>query len=613
MNLRLLLVSIVLVLVGAVVGLMERYRAEELNRRVGIFAEMTTMDDLSTSAGLSTPEYLVSLRPYGLTGVVLNEQTLADLIGLGQVTVDGNGQLSGSAEQVKRVQYSLESLDPSRSYTDRAGASPDIRELDLGAFPQTSLRSLPVGIDPDQARRATDAGMVVIARHANIAGAGKQYILNTILRSDRLGATGFLPLGEQVLGSKEALGDTAEAIEGIEWAYYTPEFGKIFGDTTMVAQFPARTVRLHAAQQIELERLTRPDAIERFTKAAKERNIRALLVRPFSLAGGNPAESYGQFIYDIRKQLEKQRLEIGVPHAFSEPVSPIWAQAIIGLGIALCGVAMAFAMSSRQWLHISAVLIGLALVALTFRAGGRGYVALAGAVFFPTAAFLWLDQRRPRWLPGVLGMTAISLVGGLGVAGLLVGVEYMVVAKQFPGVKIAHFAPMLLGGLYFCQKYYPWRLWAHEPVRWLQIIAALAGLATLAFIATRTGNDNPAGVSAIEVRMRSLLDTILYVRPRSKEFMLGYPLLAAAIGLLHRVPRSSQDLGANGPWIVVLAVGGGLATTSVVNTMCHLHTPLTVSLPRIVIGLIVGLLFASVAWAIMSLVTRPKETPALNA
>ena len=64
---------------------------------------------------------------------------------------------------------------------------------------------------------------------------------------------------------------------------------------------------------------------------------------------------------------------------------------------------------------------------------------------------------------------------------------------------------------------------------WSQAGLAILILALFAFMISRTGNDNPAGVSSVELAFRSLLEKILIVRPRTKEFLIGHPAMIVAI------------------------------------------------------------------------------------
>ena len=87
----------------------------------------------------------------------------------------------------------------------------------------------------------------------------------------------------------------------------------------------------------------------------------------------------------------------------------------------------------------------------------------------------------------------------------------------------------------------------------------------------------------IEEQFRQSLESIFYVRPRTKEFLIGYPFLLIAFmyvdGKISRL------------WIWFFNIVGSIALISVINSFCHLHTPLQVSLYRSVLGLLLGIGF----------------------
>jgi hypothetical protein len=70
------------------------------------------------------------------------------------------------------------------------------------------------------------------------------------------------------------------------------------------------------------------------------------------------------------------------------------------------------------------------------------------------------------------------------------------------------------------------------------------------------------------------------VRPRFKEFLVGYPcmMLLPALVSAHR-----RAVG----WLLALGIGVGIG--DIIDTFSHLHTALTVSLLRIFNGLVIGI------------------------
>ena len=69
--------------------------------------------------------------------------------------------------------------------------------------------------------------------------------------------------------------------------------------------------------------------------------------------------------------------------------------------------------------------------------------------------------------------------------------------------------------------------------------------------------------------------------------MVGHPALLLGIALLLARRRN---------WGLPLVGLGVLGQVSLVNTFCHIHTPLVVSVMRATNGLILGVLIGLVAW-----------------
>jgi hypothetical protein len=122
------------------------------------------------------------------------------------------------------------------------------------------------------------------------------------------------------------------------------------------------------------------------------------------------------------------------------------------------------------------------------------------------------------------------------------------------------------------------------------VAAALVVFVLLVLVVLRSGNDPGVGVSAGELKVRALLDQLLYTRPRFKEFLVGHPALVIGLALaLLRRPKIAL------PFLLV----GALGQVSMLNTFCHLHTPLLVSLLRAVLGFTIGAVLGTAACLVL--------------
>ena len=115
----------------------------------------------------------------------------------------------------------------------------------------------------------------------------------------------------------------------------------------------------------------------------------------------------------------------------------------------------------------------------------------------------------------------------------------------------------------------------------LVLFAIVAGIG--AFYISRTGNFGP--VSNLELTFRQLQEDILYVRPRTKEFLIGFPFFVLALYVM----------GVNRKWGMIFLIPGVIGFLSIVNTFTHLHIPIGISLLRtvysVVLGFVIGLVF----------------------
>ncbi|HVT12279.1 MAG TPA: DUF5693 family protein [Fimbriimonadaceae bacterium] len=574
----------------SLVSIFFRYRMEQHNRAVSIAVEYENVESFAGAQGKTVEEGLQALKKQGLGSVVLSEEYVADLVNEGRVQIQDDTLIATNPIDQTRLMRAFAARFPGRpiQFVDQDGhATRGATRLPISGISAETLRATPVGLNPEEAETIKKAGLGIVARMANPPGVSAEYVRSTLIWAHELGASVFLPMGDQVLGRRDALKTLTNELGKLGMAYASPEFSKLGGDENVLRAAPAQVVRLHSAQAAELDKLPLDQAIERYSLAARERGMRILLVRPISFASPAPLGSLDGFVKAINDDCRRQGLDMGAARPFKDPGVPTILFLLIGLSIVPTAyfVGTVF-VKDRRW-----QLGGLALASLIGLSAisnhGRPYAALLAAIVFPIAAFVLLDARkRHNVILDFVLVSLTSLVGGLAIAGLLNTLPYFVRAQQFEGVKLAVFLPIFVIALYFLMRGADLKELLKNPMTWGAALLALVVLAGLAFMSTRTGNDNPAGVSDFELRLRFLLDQILFVRPRTKEFMVGHPLLIIGITLLiaHKKKPSPQLAF----WCALALAGGAIGQTDIVNTMCHIHTPVALSLMRIGVGMVAG-------------------------
>ncbi len=415
----------------------------------------------------------------------------------------------------------------------------------------------------------------------------------------------------------------------------------------------------------------KPGAIaDRFLLAAKDRNIRMFFMNGNVESSTDKAE----IVHSLDKLSEAMSGKDGVvakltkagftpgspkpfdydPPSWNKPVRAIVALGAIALISLLAGAFI-------PGVYIPVFVIGLfgsaGLYKLNSSIMEQG-LALGAAIAAPTLALVWVMNRiysrtvgdrrvigggdwsvgrsqqgqtphhpgavsdngsRMKWLFPALSTgkrfglalnwfivaTLISLTAVPIVFGLLNNITYNLVLEQFRGVSLLHLAPIALVAVYVF--FYNSQLTAGKlrelltkpiTVTWI-ILAAVVGIIGYYYL-SRTGNSGQ--VSAVELVIRRFLESTFGVRPRFKEFLLAHPLLLLGLFLSLRYRAA---------WLLIII--GSIGQLSMVDTFAHLHTPLYISMIRVLLGLGTGMIIGCiliVAWQLVEGALR-KWAPAI--
>lgn len=349
------------------------------------------------------------------------------------------------------------------------------------------------------------------------------------------------------------------------------------------------SIRLHTIADGETSTLTPTRVVDRYLLASTERNIKALLVKmPVTDQPNKDYEDWFKIINRINKGLMEEGYRItNNPEPINLPLSNpiiIW---IIGLGpiffLALFGRWVD--KEKWSWILITVGLLIWTVILMIRPILARQLMALAGAILYPTwAVITCVSEKNKTWKEAFftfLKVSMISLGGALSIIGLLSQTSSVLTIDIFRGSKVAHIIPIILVPILI--HYKKRGLEAKKikevflsPITYLTLL--IMGVLTIAFIIyiTRTGNQGPTSV--YETMIRNLLDRILGVRPRTKEFLIGHPLM---LMLLY--------YGYKGKYLPVL-LGAVIGQISIVNTYAHIHTPILISLIRSFHGIWIGLI-----------------------
>ncbi len=349
-------------------------------------------------------------------------------------------------------------------------------------------------------------------------------------------------------------------------------------------------IRLHTISNTEMGRMTPESALDRWMLAARERNMRSLLVRFFDITTpGSNLQGNLDYVESIQTGLLESGFTLDQP--YEKPAS-IYTNtvllALIGMAVA-AGVMLILLEMRLPKLSVLALVGGTAIwlaLLMVSPTMAKKLMSLMSVITFPILSCLLFMKPEAcsvgQSVLALVKMCALSYIGAILMVGMMADILFMLKLDQFIGVKLAHVVPIAVVPfvLYIWNEEKPLTfvkqlLEKALDYKWtlLGVLVAVAGVIYL----SRTGNSG-AELSAAESTMRTVLNDVLGVRPRSKEFLIGYPFTL----LLFWLGASRKN------WI--LTIPAIIGQVSLVNTYAHVHTALIMSMTRSFNGLWLGIL-----------------------
>jgi len=628
-------------------GLIPRWSAEMGRRKVGILAEYRDMKAMSLEQHLPFEAALARLQVVGFTGFLVGEFTgeelaqgplplwygpLAQLPPEVRTAALSSGlpedAAPGGAEAPTPV--SLESLPSDRGTLWVPSGEEDLAEEaeqfarlkfpelvsvrnaagHILVLPQSFADLFAAGVLPDLEglARTRRLAVPVVYRPAMAPGVLAEHVaaLTRGVVEANAQIRCIAPSGAVVAGYPDLL-PLAALLKEKELAAAQVEFSRQLGSAALDWYVFPDLLPLHSVTQDEVlsKRVSRGVMVERMLRAAKERSVRLLLLRPYLLESGERFLKFEDDVRRINEGLRNGGYETGWPVTYGR-----WGQSL--LAAVACALLLVFCGMNYLWrLRRSeeSVLSPFGFVVLLLLAGGLGVAAwkvsllakmlgaLCAVAVVTDATLFALDGWRKPHL-GIVQAIFVLVSGGLSIAAFYGVPLYMLRLLTFSGVKATLLLPPALILFHdLKRREHPESLGEvlGRPSRWGEL--ALIGFMLLgaAFLALRSDNVNL--VPGWEVTLRDALERLLVARPRNKELFIGYPALV----LWYVVRR--MDIWSD--YREALRLASVFAFSSALNSFCHFHTPIFFTLWRVGNGLWAGLLLGAVLAALFRWVAFP--------
>lgn len=613
--------ALILLLVLSLPSIISRWNVEVENNTYEIAIPFEEINALTETDSVTLTEALTALKDAGLTTISLEATSLQDLENYGILSVYTDKELKDI------LRYTTFKDDMNQDWEGYYVTIPDenhyqkmiqsffkTEEVVIGEIPMYFIpksddytHRTKFAYDEIVIQSLVDYGYSIILRvHNNDSEVINQYIVDQLVALKNEHIHGILGAGMNFIGygHEEQLQNTWPVrLNDAGYYFYLIENGILRGQHNAMKITGYDVVRLHSIDVNNPNRtITFGESINIAKRAVKERNIRSIFYHIDENVEPEIAlENATAFVSTVQDSMPKW-FHIGVPTVFNKVNVPVWSPILLILaGSILIYLALNFLRMPK--LQIAGA-IGMLLLGIMYFVTNRmiflqGF-ALIIAVVAPIFAVLSCSKMDTSGLKNILRnyirAIGISFVGIWIIVGLLNGNGFITGFEIFRGVKLVYFFPIaavallvfwelgkkyLLGGKIKNAIYLPMKVLKADVKVWHLVVFALVAAVGYYYL-SRTGNAGYA--SELELAFRQWLDNTLYVRPRTKEFLIGFPFFVLALYVIGK----KQD------WGKILLIPGVIGFLSIVNTFTHFHIPIYISLLRTFYGVIFGFLIGLV-------------------
>ena len=501
------------------------------------------------------------------------------------------------------------------------------------------LLQAPLGLPIRDMQKLADMGFELIVRPQNYINVREEQIDSIFKRIDKAGVKvhALMPCGKETVGYPDKVEYLGKKLREhnmtlVMLEHYTQlRFAQIDGLIPLAEFNNYKAARSYVIDGVEQKKISVATALHRWALTDEERNIRVNYIRPFLLPveGKDIMETNLQYVRNIKANVESRGYTIGEAGVFAGlaggegfapyfPAKASWLPIVLAIvaGVVLYG-SLLFNWNSKTELILWAVFSALGCGLLMLGRGllTRQLLALAAASVFPVLSMSFLMQLWDKNTTSDHGLApiiwrgmwqlalaiAVSLVGASFLSAILTDSRFLLEIDIYRGVKLTFILPVVLTAILYLKRHDMLQVVGKGLKSLLTKLNSLldtgltfkhvAVLMVFLFIAFyfvgRSGHTGGVPVPAIELKMRAFLEQVMYARPREKEFMIGHPAFFLMVMAVYKcAPRW---------WQFVLICGAVIGQGSLVQTFCHMRTPVVMSFVRALDGYAVGIIFGIVS------------------
>lgn len=577
-----------------------------------------------------------------ITTIILNEQRIEDFIENGQATLLTGYEIENSLRIGQNYRSLISHLkqrggikkqnvymviDQYRNYnfikdTLMLHFSPNaIQErgfniLELSTSPEL-IRKIGVGFDTNIIEQLQSYGFNVIPRFLSNPHASKQLVQYKFSQLEKIDGVHSVAFEEPYLGAntqQETVVDMA-----LDHNYHVVLMSNA-ASPSFVALAQSRPSILLSAKQVSYP-------IDSIT----EQPIQLLLESQHTLSifdldyahlsPSDVSDTFKQFLSTLSEDLQKNRLPlakefiypnttVAVPSAFKTLILSLTVNILL-----LFMISKFVVFRTEHILGVSGVfwLMYLSLQAMAHPIVWDRILLFLVVLIFPCLALILSyptlvqgdeETRLTRTLKFYASTIGFCILGGLLIISITYSSPFLLGYAQFYGVFLSIILSLGVSAYYFIigperirSGFYILRRSLRTPISGITLISL--GIVSLLMFAIWF-RESFGLLNTLEASFHSILRDYLFLRPRFKEFAVGFPaLLMASYGLGVIFPKR---------WTWFFLSLGSLGLVSILHSFCIVNTPLIVLFARLLIatssGILFFLLYVSLTVLIKRLITQ---------
>ncbi|HAV43343.1 TPA: hypothetical protein DCX15_04935 [bacterium] len=611
--------------------IINRVRIESSFKEVDIALDYTSVKSLAQRYGWNPLTLLERFKAAGVTSVILHEETLSSLQREGKASIFSLNQIKRQLQFDFFVGYDPPdsklrgpSQDIHKNYilSDSSSLSEhlyDFLSLKTSTLPNKGkegnlniievegnegLLEVGVGFLEEELREFSKLDLDVIISPSN-RGNPNDLAINRLFEAAKVCGVRKVVFEEEVLGHPKYLLATLNGLKNKGLKLLLVEFSNLEGMQLLSSQMPLDTfIRSHQITEEEIEKMDQEMAIEKLLRAVRERNVRCLHLIPFFKGEIDLINLNLEYVRRLKDGLRREGFRIGTENTLPQIKTNNLLLFLGGLAVIssiLLLVNRIISIPSRYSLFIWATGATISLIGLLNRVFLQQFWVVISAIAFPALGILSLkvvskersDLSVLAWCAkNTIMVSATTLLGALFITALLSESQYLLKVKEVWGIKLALVLPIVGTGMLLYLRKYGFNRIFTKPIGAIQLIELGILLSLIILLLIRSGNYEFPMLPQ-ERELRTVLEKLLFARPRFKEFLIGYPALFLAIFFLSRGYKS-----------IFLLTIATLSQVSLVNTYLHPHTPLFFQLLRSINGLWLGMLVGAFLVIIWLALTR---------